>query len=219
MTETKLQCKQCQLIKNLIEFREKYHSTGYSCKDCEKEYAKKHRKENPNKIRETNNKYNKAHRQQIRERDRKKLLKSVTGDKIRERARFNRERYMKDPHFKIMHNTRTKIGKFLKANGQSKSTKTEELLGCTKQFLKEWLEYQFNSYMSWNNYGIYWHIDHVTPCDAFDAANEDDLKKCFNWKNLRPLKGSENNSKSSKIIIKDILNQEIKVHYYSTLKF
>ena len=68
--------------------------------------------------------------------------------------------------------------------------------------------------MHWDNYGTYWHMDHVTPCDSFDATNEDQLKKCFNWKNLRPLKGSENISKSAKIIIKDILNQEIKVHYY-----
>ncbi len=72
--------------------------------------------------------------------------------------------------------------------------------------------------MSWDNYGTYWHIDHVTPCESFDAIDENELKKCFSWKNLRPLYGPENMSKNAQIITKDILNQEIKVHYYYTLK-
>lgn len=68
--------------------------------------------------------------------------------------------------------------------------------------------------MTWDNYGLWWHIDHVIPCNSCDASDEQQLKSIFNWKNLRPLKGSENISKSSKIITKDIINQEIKVNYY-----
>ena len=40
--------------------------------------------------------------------------------------------------------------------------------------------------MSWTNQGTYWDIDHVLPCSNFNLEQDEDIKKCFNWKNLRP---------------------------------
>lgn len=98
-------------------------------------------------------------------------------------------------------------------NGK-KFNNTYELISCTPHFLKNWLEYQFDSKMCWENMGKYWHIDHVIPCSSFNLLEEDEQYKCFKWTNLRPLKGTENMSKSNKIIPKEILNQEIKVNFY-----
>lgn len=210
---TTVLCKKCNIVKEISEFYAKYQVNGYQCKLCAREYARKNRKENPDKIRATNNAYNNRNREKVRELNRNHIKNN--GDRVRERARINQKKYMKDPQFRIMKSTRTRIWHFLIRNSQKKNTKTGELLGCDSQFLKDWLEYQFNSHMSWDNYGEYWHIDHVVPCESFDARDIEDLKRCFNWKNLRPLEGSENISKRAKIITKDILNQEIKVYYYT----
>jgi len=201
-------CKLCNVEKT--EFK------GKVCIDCirqkAKEYSRNYRKQNPDKVRITNNLYNNKNREKAREWNRTHFENNK--ERVRERARQNYQIYKQDPSKKILHNTRTRITKFLK--NKSKNIITTELLGCTSKFLKKWLEFQFNSEMSWDNYGIYWHIDHVIPCNSFDVTDFDELQKCFNWKNLRPLECSKNISKSDKIITKDIINQEIIVNYYSS---
>jgi len=176
------------------------------------EYSKKYRKQNANKVRLANNAYNEKNRDKARGWNQKHFENNT--ERVRERARANYQIYKENPNTKILHNTRTRITKFLK--DQPKNVKTSELLGCTSSFLKKWLEYRFDSNMSWDNYGTYWHIDHVTPCVSFDATDDEELKLCFNWTNLRPLESSKNISKSSKIIIQDIINQDIIVKYYTS---
>ena len=51
--------------------------------------------------------------------------------------------------------------------------------------------------MTWKNYGE-WHIDHIKPCSKFNLTDEEEQKKCFNYKNLQPLWASENTSKGAK---------------------
>ena len=61
--------------------------------------------------------------------------------------------------------------------------------------------------MSWENYGSYWHVDHVQPCARFDFSNDEHRRKCFNWVNLAPLEAVENLKKS------DSINEEM-IEYY-----
>lgn len=65
--------------------------------------------------------------------------------------------------------------------------------------LKKYLESQFKEGMSWENYGIEWHIDHIVPCSFFDLSNEDHQRICFNWRNLQPLWKKDNLSKNRKL--------------------
>ncbi len=76
--------------------------------------------------------------------------------------------------------------------------------------LREWIEFQFDKNMTWNNQGIYWDIDHVTPCSSFDLSIEKEIYECFNWKNIRPLSKKENSYKSNKILEQDIYNHKKK---------
>ena len=55
--------------------------------------------------------------------------------------------------------------------------------------------------MKWENYGSYWHVDHVYPCSLYDFSVEENRLKCFNWTNLTPLEGDENLKKSNKLDI------------------
>ena len=70
--------------------------------------------------------------------------------------------------------------------------------------------------MTLENYGKFWHIDHVCPCSKFDLSNLDEVNKCFNWKNLRPYLSHKNIQKNNKIndIDIDIVLQELKVKYF-----
>ena len=39
------------------------------------------------------------------------------------------------------------------------------------------------------------HKDHIIPQSLFDHTNEEEVKKCWNWRNLRYLPAEENMSK------------------------
>jgi hypothetical protein len=67
-----------------------------------------------------------------------------------------------------------------------KAGRTFELIGCTPQFLKEYLESKFQAGMSWALRRSF-HIDHIKPCAAFDLTNPEQQKACFHYTNLQPL--------------------------------
>ena len=71
--------------------------------------------------------------------------------------------------------------------------------------------------MNIENYGIDFVLDHTVPIASFNLFNEDELRKCFNWKNLRPMRPKENISKGSKVDERLYLLQEIKAHYFLKL--
>jgi len=77
--------------------------------------------------------------------------------------------------------------------------KTFDLLGCTPEFLKKYLEKQFKPGMNWDNYGRSgWHIDHIKPLSL--AKDVEDLVKgkFFHYTNLQPLWAKDNIKKSNK---------------------
>jgi hypothetical protein len=58
------------------------------------------------------------------------------------------------------------------------------------------LENQFNDKMNWENYGNYWHIDHIVPHSIFQYTSMEDesFMKCWALSNLRPLEAKQNMS-------------------------
>lgn len=82
---------------------------------------------------------------------------------------------------KLVSNLRRRVLHAL--NGESKSDHTLNLIGCSIDELKIYLEEKFTEGMSWDNYGQ-WHIDHIRPCCSFDLSDPEQQKECFNYKNL-----------------------------------
>ena len=72
--------------------------------------------------------------------------------------------------------------------------------------------------MSLENYGSVWQIDHCLPIASFNLLDENDMKKCFNWINLRSMYSNENNSKKAKIDHYLYLCQEVKAKYFLEIK-
>jgi hypothetical protein len=110
------------------------------------------------------------------------------------------ERRKTDTSFKIINNLRTRIYITIRENSGKKAYRAIELLGCTIQECRNYLENKFKEGMTWGNYGLYgWHIDHIIPCNNFDLTNPEEQKKCFHYTNLQPLWAKENLYKSNKL--------------------
>lgn len=105
------------------------------------------------------------------------------------------KKYRQILHNKLTNNLRKRVWDALKNN--IKSTNTLKLLGCSVEFLKQYLEKQFKQGMSWNNYGK-WHIDHIKPCAKFDLSKSKEQRECFHYTNLQPLWAKENCSKNDR---------------------
>ena len=101
-----------------------------------------------------------------------------------------------DPHNTIAKTLRGRIRTALLSQNQNKSSSTEELIGCTIEDARAYIESQFSEGMTWGNHGQ-WHIDHRRPCATFDLVDEDEQKKCFHYTNLQPLWATENLGKGA----------------------
>ncbi len=164
-------CTKCKTPKDLNQFgKETRKKDGLTsqCKDCIKEKQLPYRLQNSFKKSLYDIEYRKANKEKIA------LFKKNWEKK-----------HKNDPIFKIKRNLRRRIHKVL--CGQNKSDSTFNLLGCTPEFFKNYLESQFTSEMSWSNYGSYWHIDHIKPCCNFNLLLEEEQRKCFHYTNQRPL--------------------------------
>lgn len=55
--------------------------------------------------------------------------------------------------------------------------------------------------MNWDNWGAYWHIDHIYPVSLlpYSSMEEDNFKRCWALDNLRPLEKIANIKKGNKI--------------------
>ncbi len=197
-------CKTCNVPKDLIDFNlSKKSNDGLQdkCKDCFKIYYNL----NKSNIKSQTKKY------YLNNKDKKKQYQLVNKDSIKvthknyERVNkkkiklnqkiwhfnnkeylneYQRNRYIYNLNYKISVLLRSRFYKFIKDN---KNNNVIILLGCTLNFLKQYLESQFKPEMTWSNHGIIWEIDHIIPCSKFDLTKEEEQQKCFHYTNLQPL--------------------------------
>lgn len=102
------------------------------------------------------------------------------------------KKYQSKPEYKIAHSLRRRL--WFVMQGKRKDCKMLELLGCTLAEFKVYLESQFDSKMTWDNYGE-WHIDHIVPLCSVDVTNNEELKKVSHYSNLRPYWALDNKKK------------------------
>jgi hypothetical protein len=100
-----------------------------------------------------------------------------------------------DPLFVLIRRERCRVYEVLK--GKRKSAKTENLIGCSYQEFKDYIESLFIDGMGWHNMGL-WHIDHIQPLSSFDLSDSEQQKIAFNYKNQQPLWAEENMKKGAK---------------------
>ena len=165
------------------EYKKEYGKSE-KYKKYQKKYQKEYRKSEKHK--EIVKKYEQKHKQQISE-YRKKYKKS---EKYIE---YQNNRKKTDILFKLKMNISCLIRNSIKKNGYKKSIKTENILGCSIEEFKQYIENLFESWMNWNNHGVLksgkrqhtWQIDHIIPLSS--AKTEEDVLKLNHYKNLQPL--------------------------------
>ncbi len=95
----------------------------------------------------------------------------------------------------------------------TKTKRTMEYLGCSREEYMKWLMINKNNY-TLDNHGKEWHIDHVIPLSKFDLNVPEQQLIAFNWRNTMPLSCKENLNKNNKII-----KLQVEEHYKKLLKY
>ena len=108
-------------------------------------------------------------------------------------------RKLRDPGFKIQCNMRHRFKKLLLASRDPNKKWNSSLVGCDTRQLAKHLESKFKRGMTWENYGAYWHVDHIIPCAVFDHTKPGEVAQCWHWTNLQPLEAKANIAKSDTI--------------------
>jgi len=57
--------------------------------------------------------------------------------------------------------------------------------GLDIENLRKWLEIQFPEDLGWDDFGRKWQFDHIIPVAYFDFSQEEELKLCWNFINIR----------------------------------
>lgn len=110
----------------------------------------------------------------------------------------NHKRRMEiDVQYRLKVQLRNRLNQALKGNFKSGSAVAD--LGCSIAGLKLHLEDKFDTNMTWENYGTYWHIDHIIPLASFDLTDREQFLRAVHWTNLQPLYWEDNLKKGSRV--------------------
>lgn len=168
-------CPKCEKVKDLTEFskhRQRKDGVQSYCKQC----AKQWRQDNPE--------YGKQWRQDNRER--------ISEYVKQYKATVQKERLKNDEQFRIRQYLSSNLRQCLKRVEKVKKSSILKYIGCSMEDLQNHL----NSTKQ-PEWGDDVHIDHIIPSSLFDHTNEEEIKKCWHWRNLRYLPSIYNKSKGN----------------------
>lgn len=181
-------CNSCGKIKPPeLFYKDAYKKDGLStfCKECKDKSNRAWEERNPEKSKLS----------QIKSRTKRKAKKREYDKKYQEKIKNNSYRNLVRNLSSCMRNLIIK---------EYKGSKYEKYLGCTPIEAKKHLEKQFQKGMCWENYGDHrnngWEIDHILPISSFDLTKEENIYKCFNYKNIQPLWWYQNQQKYKKVL-------------------
>ena len=183
-------CTKCNISKLLDSFYiRKDSKDGYrnSCKECDLKKSKNYYKDNIISKDEYHCNYRKLNSENLK--NKSKIYRINNKEKIN---LYFKNRKSIDPLFKLSTNIRSMICDCFRRNGYTKNSKTYEIIGCSFEEFKNHLESKFESWMNWDNHGLYngelnhgWDIDHITPNSS--AITEEDIVRLNHYTNLQPL--------------------------------
>lgn len=205
------QCGKCgkqQSLDKFSKFKSSPDGLTYTCKECVKEYDKKHYEDNKEvilqeqKVRASTRRDQKAaydkqwrliHKQELAVRD-----QLYFQEHKQEILAKQRQRKVNDPKYKLAALLRTRLWTILSNKTLPKKSKLLDYLGCTLPELLYHLEKQFKPGMTWENQGE-WHVDHILPLTPEEPITEEEMYKRCHFTNLQPLWAIDNIRKGNKL--------------------
>jgi hypothetical protein len=190
-------CKACIKVRN-HKMHKRYYQQNKG-KVCKK--TAKYRKNNIEKVKEKATVYYQKNREEIL----KKQRDYRNTDRVRamENEREKRKRN-ENPEYKLHTNVSRLVRLSLAKEGGKAHGKIWKKLPYSSVQLKEHLEKQFDEVMTWDNYGSYWHVDHIYPRSLlpYDTLDHPNFSICWALENLQPLEAKKNIKKSNKVLDK-----------------
>jgi hypothetical protein len=205
-------CKICGEKKIISDFhKDKTRKDGIRniCKNCCSDKIKKYYKDNKVNISIKNKKWRVDNHSSIIERNKKwkennlekykeiqkKYIKNNKNKIKKYRNKYNSVRKNNDPVYNLKCGLSRTISDTLREMKLTKKSKTCEILGCSYEELKNYLESKFENWMNWDNKGNpndgilepnkSWDIDHIIPLST--AKTEGEVIKLNHYTNLQPL--------------------------------
>lgn len=201
-------CKTCQIPKVLtLEFwswRNDTKAWRPECKTCRSKKDKEYKSKRTQERYLYNKKYVAQHKVSVLEYGRKysKKYRPKRNIQLKKRREI-------DSNFKLRSSLSSIINFYLRNNASSKNGNSiMKYLPYSINELKCHLESQFESWMTWKNWGKYnskiwnesdsstwtWQIDHIIPQSKlpYTSMEDENFKKCWALENLRPLSSKAN---------------------------
>lgn len=207
-------CSKCKEEKEICEFnKDKTRKDGFEnkCKECKKKYyednkdkisivGKLYRKNNFESIKQRHKEYHQNNPNYYKEWGKKNpdKIKDKISKWLKKNPTYFTDKYKNDLFYKLKSNMRSRLNTFIRLNNLPKKYETFDMIGCSPEFLKEYLEQKFTEGMSWELMGQHIHIDHIIPLSS--ANTEEEVYKLCHYTNLQPLWAFDNLSKGSKIL-------------------
>ena len=189
-------CSKCKKPKDLSEFNMNCAAKDHrrcECKECRRKYRQVHFVEDAARGR----RYYYCNREWVLEKAR---LYYRTHK--RRRAEIMRKYHQKrrilgtDKQYSLGQKLHKHVNRALCG---CKSETATDLLGCSGEEFKEYIESLFQAGMSWKNHNrAGWNIDCIRPCSSFDLKDNVQQRECFNFKNIQPLWAMDNLRKGNR---------------------
>jgi hypothetical protein len=110
-------------------------------------------------------------------------------------------KHNKSINYRLRNSLRSSLRRCIK-KGSSKLESSIASVGCSVEFLRNYLEERFTVGMSWDNYGLRgWEIDHIIPLSSFDLSDPNQFAAACHYSNLIPMWSALNRSKGDKMTV------------------
>lgn len=186
------ECKKCGVEKADSEFQT---PRGINCIECLKK--KKHeiylRHKEKNKLKRQ--KFREENLELVRERQREYYHKNkeIFAKAV---SKYKKKKRQTDELWLLKEQIRSHVGRAFREAGITKDSKTFEILGCTAEEFKQYIESKFEPWMSWDNRSRgnsqivteekqYWDLDHIIPLT--EAKTKEDVLRLSHYTNFQPL--------------------------------
>ena len=160
-------------------------------REANKDKVTESNKASGKKYRDSNKDKRKVYRESIAE-ENKIYQKNYRKANKEKRKLTHLKRIEEDLVYAISVKVRSLISKRIKSGGFTKKSQAHEILGCSYDEFKAYLESKFEPWMTWDNRGLYngkfnygWDIDHIIPLCS--AKTEEELLKLLHYTNCQPL--------------------------------